>query len=984
MSDTASSSQPVQPSAVPSPQGGSTSKLTRSTGNGISSPVEDQPTVISNRHPLVASLPSDAGAAVGLTLGGPGQMGQGARLGHFELLEYVGGGGMGQVYRAQDTGLARSVAVKVLSREQASDPETLLRFRNEARSAARLNHPNIAQVYFVGEDDGLPFIAFEFVEGINLRHRVEQNGVLPLAEAIGNTLQVAEALAHTAEHNVVHRDIKPSNVLIVPGGRVKLIDLGLARLRRVEAPGNDLTASGVTLGTFDYISPEQARDPRNADVRSDIYSLGCTLFYMLAGRPPFPEGTALQKLLQHQGDDPPDVRHFRPGLPEEVSRVLRKMMAKDPWRRYQDPAKLIEALHVLAEQVGLRPVGPGQIAWAAPEEPKISWLQRHGPWMAPIAALILIVVLLDVLWSSSAREGNRLPPITSSEGMDATKPEEELLAALPSPEGSRAEGGEPDAEAVPPDPLGQPSEESEAGPPAPQPPSDEVEPSADQPGEALTPGVGPKPARGPTTEKPVGVDEPNPLEAVVANHSGGAGLGPEATEAEVSVAGEGSSGLSPASPADPDAAVLTAAVGTPAVPGTVGPIVPAGPPRTGLLVVDTRGEGDHEFATLGAACGAAVAGDVIELRYNGRQEEKPLALANLEITIRAAEGFQPVVVFQPSETEIDPIQYPRSMFNPTGNRLTLINLGLELNVPRAVPAENWSLFEIGQGDNVKLQACSLTIRNASDQQTAYHQEVSFFRLEAAPGTGAVLPNGTAAAERATIRLEDCIVRGEAVFLRAEDLQPVDLVWNNGLLATTEQLLVATGGEKAPQPYETIQLELTGLTAVVRSGLCRLIRSEFAPHQLTTHVQCDGSLLRGADGAPLVEQLGVVDVDRARQLLVYSGDGNVYEGFTDFWTVRPLNPDTPAQTMAFEAWTGHWGIEPQEGAGPGSVEWVKLPAADRPVHTHTPVDYATRPTATGDPAAAEPVESPPAGFQPGRLPQLPPPEAEATEGGEPAL
>ena len=127
---------------------------------------------------------------------------------------------------------------------------------------------------------------------------------------------------------MVHRDIKPSNVLITPDGRVKLIDMGLARLRVADPAVADLTASGVTLGTFDYISPEQARDPRNADIRSDIYSLGCTFFFMLAGRPPFPEGTVLQKLLQHQGDQPPDIQEVRPELPAESSRVLQKMMQR--------------------------------------------------------------------------------------------------------------------------------------------------------------------------------------------------------------------------------------------------------------------------------------------------------------------------------------------------------------------------------------------------------------------------------------------------------------------------------------------------------------------------------------------------------------------------------------------------------------------------------------------------------------------------------
>ena len=151
----------------------------------------------------------------------------------------------------------------------------------------------------------------------------------------------------------------------------------------------------MTLGTFDYISPEQARDPRNADIRSDIYSLGCTLFFMLAGQPPFPEGTVLQKLLQHQGDEPPDVRRLRPDLPEELSRVMRKMMAKDPRHRYASSVELDVDLLALADQIGLRPMSPTSRVWLTPPDRSVSFFQRHLPWMAPVAALLCVVLAVD-------------------------------------------------------------------------------------------------------------------------------------------------------------------------------------------------------------------------------------------------------------------------------------------------------------------------------------------------------------------------------------------------------------------------------------------------------------------------------------------------------------------------------------------------------------------------------------------------------------
>ena len=247
----------------------------------------------------------------------------------FELEEAIGVGGMGAVFRALDTRLDRHVALKILPPEQANDPEVVQRFYQEGRAAARLDHENIARVYTIGHDGRYHYIAFEYIEGTTIRQRVERNGPLPVGEAINYTLQIADALVHAAERGVVHRDIKPSNIIVTPHGRAKLVDMGLAR--RFERGGDDgLTQSGMTLGTFDYISPEQARDPRDVDVRSDLYSLGCTLFHMLTGRPPFPEGTVLQKLIQHQEEPPPDVRALNPAVPADLASDPRQADGQGP------------------------------------------------------------------------------------------------------------------------------------------------------------------------------------------------------------------------------------------------------------------------------------------------------------------------------------------------------------------------------------------------------------------------------------------------------------------------------------------------------------------------------------------------------------------------------------------------------------------------------------------------------------------------------
>jgi serine/threonine protein kinase len=273
---------------------------------------------------------------------------RGRRLAHFELEEPIGVGGMAAVIRARDTQLDRVVALKILPPQSAADPDQVRRFEREARAAARLDHENIARVYYCGEDQGLHFIAFEYVEGENLRDMIARRGRIPVPEATQYVLQVARGLAHAAERGVVHRDIKPSNIIVTASGVVKLIDMGLART--LEPSAAELTQSGATLGTFDYISPEQALDPRLADTRSDIYSLGCTFYHMLTGRPPTPEGTAARKLHFHQNERPVDPRYYNPEIPRELVLILGRMLAKEPHKRYQHPQELVEDLQTVLQE----------------------------------------------------------------------------------------------------------------------------------------------------------------------------------------------------------------------------------------------------------------------------------------------------------------------------------------------------------------------------------------------------------------------------------------------------------------------------------------------------------------------------------------------------------------------------------------------------------------------------------------------------------
>lgn len=431
MSETShgSSKRSFPPDQIPSTNTEAGDVPSESQPTPSSPPVDDQPTVISG--PGKATGPSST-TDVGVQIIAP-RLEPGSRIAEFELQQYIGGGGMGRVFRAYDTRLSRVVTLKVLSPSQTSDPQTYARFENEARSAARLNHPGIAQVYSAGMADGTPYIAIEYVEGANLRKLVEDQGPLSVREAVSYTLQVAEALDHASRRFVVHRDIKPSNILVTPDGRTKLIDLGLAKIHAPDGASSDLTSSGVTLGTFDYIAPEQARDPRVADSRSDIYSLGCTLFFMLTGRPPFPGGTVLQKLLQHQGDEPPSLSQFRSDVPEEIVRVLRKMMAKNSRNRYQTPSQLVRALGRAAVSSGI--FHPGSSFAANATSARRTRFARHLPWMISAAALVILVIALDWMWTPHRSRPLQIsPPLPGSAAMARASPGGENNPVLPSPQ----------------------------------------------------------------------------------------------------------------------------------------------------------------------------------------------------------------------------------------------------------------------------------------------------------------------------------------------------------------------------------------------------------------------------------------------------------------------------------------------------------------------------------------------------------------------
>lgn len=287
-------------------------------------------------------------------------------VGNYVLVDFLGRGGMGSVFKATHVGLNKTVALKVMSNELLGDAVSVARFHREMEAAAALDHPNLVHALDAGRCGDKHYLVMEYVEGENLSSVLKRTSVVSQNIACHYALQAAEGLAHIHARGLVHRDIKPSNLILTTQGDglplVKILDLGLARLNNdAGKPRETMTRTDQVLGTPDYMSPEQARATRSADIRSDIYSLGCALFRMLTGRLPFPGDNVFERVTARIVDEPPKVRNFAPDIDEDVERVILKMMARGPADRYQSPREVVAALtpfadltSVLAETVVLK------------------------------------------------------------------------------------------------------------------------------------------------------------------------------------------------------------------------------------------------------------------------------------------------------------------------------------------------------------------------------------------------------------------------------------------------------------------------------------------------------------------------------------------------------------------------------------------------------------------------------------------------------
>jgi serine/threonine protein kinase len=267
-------------------------------------------------------------------------------LGNYTILDRVGAGGMGQVFKAEHRRMKRTVAIKMLPAAMTKDVAALARFEREVVAAAKLSHPNIVAAYDADEAGGVHFLVMEYVDGSDLSALVKQNGPFPVDQAVGYILQAARGLEFAHSEGVIHRDIKPANLLVDKKGTIKILDMGLAR---IESSGNaateaELTGTGAVMGTVDYIAPEQALSTKRADARADIYSLGCSLYYLLAGQATYGGESMMEKLLAHREAPIPSLRKVQPEVTEEIEAVFAKMVAKTVEGRYQTMNEVIADL----------------------------------------------------------------------------------------------------------------------------------------------------------------------------------------------------------------------------------------------------------------------------------------------------------------------------------------------------------------------------------------------------------------------------------------------------------------------------------------------------------------------------------------------------------------------------------------------------------------------------------------------------------------
>jgi serine/threonine protein kinase len=366
------------------------------------------------------------------------------RIGQYQLLKQIGRGGMGLVFLAQHVRLGRQVALKLLPGLHQSDKSAIVRLQREIAAAGRLQHPNIVFATDANEEDGIDYLVMEHIQGIDLSRLVAAAGPLPCPDACEIIRQAALGLAHIHSCGLVHRDLKPSNLMLTSGGVVKILDLGLALLREGRLDNEEsATQTGYLLGTADYVSPEQLHDPHDADVRSDLYSLGCTFYKLLTGRAPFggsEHSTLAKKLDAHRFTAAEPIRALRPDVPAEVESILARLLAKERADRIQEPAQLAELLIPLAAGANLPalyqryggqaevddtpflgPIPPDASTHSEGQTPTPAAAmlpQRQSRWPLAVGGAVVLAAGLWAVWSQFGGDGRDIETPSATAGVN--------------------------------------------------------------------------------------------------------------------------------------------------------------------------------------------------------------------------------------------------------------------------------------------------------------------------------------------------------------------------------------------------------------------------------------------------------------------------------------------------------------------------------------------------------------------------------------
>ncbi len=771
----------------------------------------------------------------------------GVRIAHYEIHQRLGAGGMGAVFRATDMELTRDVALKIMHPGPSADSSLVARFRNEARACARLNHDNIARVFFAGVQDGLYFIAYEFAGGRTLRDLIVERGRLNAAETVNLAIQITLALNHIAGAGIVHRDIKPSNIMVTDAGRVKVVDLGLARRESEDSIG-EITAAGTTLGTFDYIAPEQARDPRNADVRSDIYSLGCTMYHMLTGQPPYPDGTALQKLLDHQGKSPPDPRSLNSGVPVQLSAIMRKMMASNPDQRYQAAGLLLNDLIQLASLLGLHTVPAEGIVWKK-LRPTLPRSPIGAVWV--FASVLVICATAVLLQQFPAFSGGRDMVTAEPSGRPEMRVEDY------SSKSEKASGRPPRISAA---------IETDSAPPSSTPPVSVA--TAD-----------PKDQGSPVTEPS--------SSAANAGTSGSVAVNPTLSQ-------------SSASPGQTLASNTTSPATTPSTTARVNqPDSPAGPFQL------QRADGQIKaYRTLSAAVAEARSGDVVLLRYNGYPDDMPaqppVRLVGTNLIVRAAEGFRPTLQF---DVIPDTPAAAAQMFSlRSQSSLTIRDVDLRLIVDSDQTTELPGLFQLAGVNRVLLE--NVSIECAAGQQA---EPVALFDL-----TDEAQVPGETLREESEISLQRVICRAQADGFRIACQPRGRIRIQESAFAITGHLIDLRGDHSMQLARGSLEIIMDHLTCLHERAMIRMSdtdqRQTSSLQRLLPRltIRSEASVFAGAGpDTPLVQFIGSGYVDEIEKLVSWTGFTNLYYGHSAFWLIDSSSLDFSSRRFDFTQWKQLW-------------------------------------------------------------------------------